>query len=139
MTDSSVWDGYAADPAMAPFWRAAEQHRLLIQRCARCGAWQFYPRPFCLACDGDTVEWVAARGVGAVYSVTTVHLATDPALGLSNPYDVAIIALDEGPKLLTNLTTWCPIGAAVELQWRELDGRPPVPVFGPVKRQEGVR
>ena len=54
-------EGLPADPTTAPFWRAARERRLVVQRCASCGACQFYPRPFCLACSGLELEWVAGQ------------------------------------------------------------------------------
>jgi uncharacterized OB-fold protein len=120
-----------ADPTTEPFWDAARDEQLVIQRCADCGKHQFYPRPFCLGCDSTEVTWVPASGFGTVYSTTRVHLDADPALGLPNPYDVAIVELAEGPRMLTNLTDPCPIGGRVKVAWRDRGNQPPVPVFGP--------
>src|SRR3546814_13983000 len=53
---------------------SSDLRRLVIQKCTACGAHQFYPRPFCLACESDKVEWVEASGHGVVYSVTTVRV-----------------------------------------------------------------
>ena len=117
------------DALSRPYWEAALRSQLLIQRCTGCGAHQFYPRPFCLRCDG-TVEWVAARGTGRVYSRTTVRI---PAGGdLEVPYVAAIVELDEGPRMLTTLTDLdLPIGAPVRVSWRARAEGAPTPVFGP--------
>ena len=126
-------DGPAAfgDPTTAPFWEAAADHRLIVQRCTACGAFQFYPRPFCLECDTDGLEWVPVAGSGTVYAMTTVHLSVDPAL--EPPYVVAVVELDEGPRLVTNLVgAPAAIGDRVGVAWRERDGAPPLPVFEPV-------
>ena len=121
-------DAYG-DPLSQPFWEAAERHQLVIQRCAGCGVHQFYPRPFCLQCDG-AVEWVAARGTGRIYSRTTVRIPA--GLDLELPYVAAIIELDEGPRILATLTDPdLPIGAAVRVGWRARTDAPPAPVFGP--------
>jgi len=117
------------DALSRPFWEAAERNQLLIQRCTGCGVHQFYPRPFCLRCDG-TVEWVEARGTGWVYSRTTIRIPA--GAGLEVPYVSAIVELDEGPRILTTLTDPAlPIGAAVRVAWRARENAPPVPVFGP--------
>jgi uncharacterized OB-fold protein len=58
----------AADPVTEPFWQACAAHRLVIQHCAACGAWQHYPRPFCLACGSSRLDWAEAAGRGTVYS-----------------------------------------------------------------------
>jgi uncharacterized OB-fold protein len=116
------------DPNTYAFWDAARSGRLLIQRCTACGAHQFYGRPFCLACDGEAVEWVPAAGTGTVYSVTTVHVRWYPEH--EPPYQVAVVALDEGPRLTANIVgEAAAIGDRVAVAWRERDGLPPLPVF----------
>lgn len=125
MTEGAPWQ---ADPTTAPFREAARRHELLIQRCVDCGRHQFYPRPFCLFCEGDDVAWVKAAGTGTVYSVTTVRRQIAPEF--SPPYIVAIVELDEGPHLLTNIPGGrCRIGDRVQVAWRERVDAPPLPVF----------
>lgn len=127
--------GLPADPTTAPFWRAAREHRLVVQRCTSCGAHQFYPRPFCLACSGLELEWVAASGHATVYSKTTVRIPVVDEL--TPPYSVGIVTLDEGPKLTTNLIgDDVEIGDRVSVTWRERAELPPLPVF---QRQAGAR
>jgi hypothetical protein len=118
------------DPLTAPFWEAAARGVLVVQRCRVCGRHQFYPRPYCLACQSDEVAWVAASGRGTVYSMTTVHMEIAPEF--PPPYVVAIVELDEGPRLLTNIVGGpCRIGDRVRVTWRERDGAPPLPLFRP--------
>jgi uncharacterized OB-fold protein len=122
-----------SDPTTESFWSSAREGRLLIQRCRACRRYQFYPRPFCLVCDSEEIDEIPASGLGTVYSRTTVHLDAAPELGLKPPYIVAIVELDEGPRLLTNLTSdACRIGTRVQVVWRPRGGQPPVPVFGPL-------
>jgi len=117
-----------ADPTTAPFWQACLEHRLLVQRCEDCGHCQHYPRPFCLACESGKVAWVAAAGGGTIYALTTVHIPVTPEL--PPPYLVALVDLDEGPRLLTNiLGETASIGDRVTLDWRAREGAPPLPVF----------
>ena len=80
----------------APFWAAAERHQFILQRCAACGAHQFYPRPFCLVCGSAEVAWVPSAGRGTIYAQTTVHVPVIPEL--EPPYVVALVQLDEGPR-----------------------------------------
>lgn len=115
------------DPLSAPFWEAACRRELWIQRCRACGAFQFYARPFCLNCQSDAVEWVQSAGRGTVYSMTTVWMSITPEL--TPPYIVAVVELDEGPRLVTGLTGPCRIGDRVYVGWRDRDGLPPLPVF----------
>jgi uncharacterized OB-fold protein len=123
------------DPLSAPFWEAAREHRLVLQRCSACGAYQFYPRPFCIACDrDDALEWVDASGTGTVYSAVTVHMPVSE--DLDPPYQVAIVELAEGPRITSNIVGGCvaAIGDRVQVAWRErTDPFPPVPVFKSLK------
>lgn len=128
-------EGLPADPTTEPFWQAARERRLVVQRCTSCGAHQFYPRPFCLACSGLALEWVAASGHAIVYSKTTVRIPVVEEL--TPPYVVAIVVLDEGPRLTTNLVgDDIGIGDRVSVTWRERAGLPPLPVF---QLQTGAR
>ncbi len=120
--------GDYGDVLSAPFWEAATRHELVVQRCTVCGRHQFYPRPFCLACQSDDVEWVAVVGGGTIYAQTTVHIQIAP--GFTPPYTVALVELDEGPRLLTNVPAGeTRIGDRVRLMWRERNDEPPLPIF----------
>lgn len=117
------------DPTTRPYWQAAGERRLLVQRCGSCAAHQFYPRPFCTSCQSVDVDWVEVRGTGSVYSMTTVHVSVTS--WLEPPYVVALVELDEGPRLLTNLVGEpCRIGDRVEVRWGVRDGVL-VPLFTP--------
>lgn len=132
-TDVLVEHGDALTRA---FWDAAVRRVLVLQRCDRCNAHQFYPRPFCLSCGGTSLQWAEATGTGTVYSLTTVHMSIRP--DLPAPYVVALIDLDEGPRLLTHLVgPECRIGDRVRVAWRTRDGLPPLPVFTPVTDSHG--
>jgi uncharacterized OB-fold protein len=120
------------DPLTRSYWDAAARHELAVQRCARCGHHQFYPRPFCLKCESDDVGWVRARGTGTLYSKSVVQMSPGP--GFDPPYTVAVVELDEGPRLVTNLVEGdCAIGERVEIAWRARAGAPPLPVFRPAR------
>lgn len=121
--------GYG-DPLTWPFWQAAQRHELMIQHCNVCGDFQFYPRPFCLACGGENLDWVIASGNGWVVSKTIVWLEVVPEW--RPPYIVAIVQLQEGPTLLTNIVNGeCHIGERVRVTWRDRPNAPPFPVFEP--------
>jgi len=116
------------DAFTIPFWNAAERGELLIQRCKACGTYQFYPRQFCLSCDAESPEWVPASGIAKVISKTTVRIAVTTEW--EPPYTVAVVQLEEGPSLLTNLIgRECRIGDRVRVAWRKRQGEPPFPVF----------
>ena len=86
---------------------------------------------FCLACDSDDIEWTKSAGTGTVYSATTVRMKVAP--DLVPPYVVAIVELDEGPRMLTNVVGGdCPIGQRVRVTWKERTDAPPLPLFEPI-------
>jgi uncharacterized protein len=119
------------DPTTAPFWEAAERGELRVQRCGRCGHHQFYPRPFCLQCDAEGLDWVTVAGRGRIYSKTVVRVPL--VTGFEPPYVVAIVELNEGPYLMGNVDSVdCKIGDEVVLRWQQRDHKYPVPVFAVV-------
>ena len=126
MTDP-VLEPYG-DPITAPFWEAAARHNLVIQQCEDCTACQFYPRPICLACESRNLAWIGVSGDATIYALTTVHLRTAPEF--EPPYVTALVDLDEGVRMLTNIIGDKPkIGDRVRLAWRERDGLPPLPIW----------
>jgi uncharacterized OB-fold protein len=117
------------DPLSQAFWEAASRRELVVQRCAVCASYQFYPRPMCLGCGATSLEWRPVTGGATVYAATTVRLQIDP--GLPAPYVVALVDLDEGPRLLTNIDGEVSIGDRVQVTWRERGDAPPLPIFAP--------
>ena len=91
------------DPATEPYWAAAREHRLSMPRCEACGEFHFYPRPICPHCGTARLAWADVSGNGTVYSFTVVQRAPSPAFADMVPYVVAIVALDEGPHLMSNI------------------------------------
>jgi len=119
------------DPLTTQLWEAARRGELLLQRCGACGHHQHYPRPMCLSCDSVDLAWVVAGGGGEVYAQSRVHVPVHPTL--ERPYVIALVTLDEGPRITTNLVGGTvSTGGRVRLQWlARPDGLPPIPVFGP--------
>jgi uncharacterized OB-fold protein len=128
------------DPESAPYWDAAAEGRLVFQRCRQCDHAYLYPRAACPRCWSSDPEWVDTSGRGHVYSFTVVHRNDLPPFRDRLPYLVAVVELEEGPRLATNLVecdpadVWC--GMAVRVAFREeTDGEGSsvrVPVFRPV-------
>jgi uncharacterized protein len=108
----------------APFWRAAASGELLLPRCARCERFIWYPRDFCPHCGVGDVGWVPVTGRGRIYSVTVVRRAPHPNYANAVPYSVAVVELDEGIRLLTNIVSPDLDGLAI--------GQPVEAVFDPV-------
>lgn len=97
----------AQEPLSREFWAAADEGRLLIQQCPACGHRQFYPRALCTACGADPV-WLEASGRGTVHTFTVIRQQGMPAFTDDVPYVVAMIELDEGPRMMGNVTG-CPV------------------------------
>lgn len=93
------------DPTAAskPFWDAAREHRLLIQRSKKTGKAVFYPRLVSPFGPDDELEWLEASGHGTVYSYTVAHRPTAPQWAADPPYVIAIVELDEGAHMTTNI------------------------------------
>ena len=93
------------DGESRPYWDALKQHRLTLKRCHDCGKHHFYPRALCPHCHSDAVDWVDARGTGTIYSYTIARRPAGPAFKADAPYVVAVIDLDEGARMMTNIVT----------------------------------
>jgi uncharacterized OB-fold protein len=104
------------DHDSAPYWQALHDGKLLIQKCADCGHFQLYPRDRCLACRGP-VSFVEASGRGTIYSFTVIRQNYARPFRDWIPYVVALVDLEEGPRLMTNLVAVDPesvqVGMAV--------------------------
>ena len=120
------------DDESRPYWEAARDHRLVLQRCGACGRHVFYPRALCPHCHSDALEWVPAAGTGVVHSFTVVHRPPSKAFADRVPYVVALSDLDEGPRLLSTLRVADPaqarIGQRVSVAFEDL-GEVTLPVF----------
>ena len=91
-------------PETQEYWDGLRQHRFMLQRCNACQQAYFYPRPFCpqLDCHSRDVISFQARGQGSIYSFV---INTRPMPGFEDevPYVIAVVELDEGPRLMTNI------------------------------------
>ena len=119
----------------AAYWKGCRQHKLLIQRCAKCGNYQFYPRIVCTACMSDSVEWVQAGGQGRVRSFTVIRRAVSEAYADDVPYVIALIELAEGPTMMSNVVGCDPgsvvIGMPVEVLFEDWTDEITMPKFRP--------
>jgi uncharacterized OB-fold protein/acyl dehydratase len=115
------------------FWEGVERGELLIQRCAACGVLRHPPRPMCPHCGSLEWDTVRASGRGAVHSYVVPHHPRLPAF--PDPYVVALVDLEEGTRLVTNLIGVAPedvrIGMAVELTCTKVDDELVLPLFRP--------
>ncbi|HLF72435.1 MAG TPA: Zn-ribbon domain-containing OB-fold protein [Dehalococcoidia bacterium] len=95
---------FPENPALtAPFWEAAKRHELVMQRCKNCTNYIHFPREQCPVCFSQDLEWTQVSGKGRVYAFTNVYQAQHPAFQDGTPYTFAIVQLDEGPRMVTNV------------------------------------
>jgi len=92
-----------------PFWAAVQERRFIMPKCAACGAVTFPPTVACPSCSGRDFAWTELSGRGTVYSFTVYHRVYHPAFKDKVPYVVAVIALEEGPRIISNV-----VGIAVD-------------------------
>ena len=86
-----------------PYWNAARERRLLIRQCTDCQTLHFMPRHLCPACWSDRLEWIESTGTGTVHSFTIIRRAPIAAFAAQTPYVIALIELDEGPRMMANI------------------------------------
>lgn len=89
-------------PATRPFWDGTRAGELRVQRCRDCRQHLFHPRSGCPRCGSPRLKWVRVGGRAKLYSYVINHLLA-PGFGDEVPYVIAIVELDEGPRMLTNL------------------------------------
>ena len=102
----------------APFWDGLRVGELRLQRCVECKRHILYPRSVCPHCLSDRLEWTAATGRGRLYSYTVVRRAMNPAFAPEVPYVFAIVELEEGPRVTTNIVNCVPGEVRVDMPVR---------------------
>ena len=129
--------GLSMSPSTEPFWQAATEHRLVVPRCTSCGTFRLPPSPFCFNCRAQEVEWIDHDGAGEIYSFTILHRAGRPGFDADVPYVVALVELEEGPRVLTRIADVEPndvrIGQPVRAAFVAY-GDFAIPVFGAAAR-----
>lgn len=124
--------------AGAKFWTAAAEGVLLVPHCNACARAFWHPRPRCPNCGSDQVDWIRGSGRGAVHTFTVVRQSGDPYFKTRVPYAVAMIELDEGPRMMSNVVD-CPldalkIGMRVEVLFEPAGEGMAIPMFKPQAR-----
>ena len=92
-------------PETQHFWDGTLEGEIRLQRCSECAHTYFPPRPFCPSCASRHVEVVAASGRGTLYSYV-INQRSMP--GYEAPYSIAVVELDEGPRMMTNIVEMRP-------------------------------
>ncbi len=91
-------------PETQHFWEGTRAGELRLQRCSDCGSVYFPPRPFCPTCTSRAVEVFVASGRATLYSYVINHR---PMPGFDGPHSIAVVTLEEGPRMMTNVVG-CP-------------------------------
>lgn len=135
MAEAPRFDLPVVDDESRPFWDAAHERRLLIRRCHDCERWHYYPRPFCPHCWSQDVDWVEASGRATLYTYSIVRRNDLPPFNQRVPYVAAIVDLEEGPRMITELVD-CPedqvrIGMPLTVDYRPLTEDLTAPIFRP--------
>lgn len=116
-----------------PYWQGAREGKLLIRKCSACGQLHFMPRHLCPHCWSDDLEWVEASGKGSIHSYTIIRRASDPRFAHLVPYVVALVDLEEGPRMMANVlgenALETQIGDAVSLVFEDRGDGDQLPQF----------
>lgn len=120
-----------------PFWAACNERRLILQRCKASGKCFFPPAPVSPFTGRAEWEWVPASGQGELWSFVVFHQKYFDGMQDELPYPVAMVKLDEGPYLLTNLAGMTPAEARIGMRLAvRFPGGPEgflLPQFGPAE------
>ncbi len=118
-----------------PFWEAAKKRELVVQECVDCGKKNYPPTPHCPSCLSLNLKWVRVSGKGKIYSYSIVYEYPPP--GFKTPYIIALIDLEEGVRMLSNIVDCKPedvkIGMEVEVVFEDITENFTLPKFRPIK------
>ena len=122
-----------ADPDTRAFWQATQSRALKYQQCENCRTIVFYPRAHCTGCVDGALQWHTSSGRGHVYTYSVIRQSYHPFFRTQVPYIVAWVDLEEGPRILCNITgvedpDLQLIGQPVEVRW-EAHENLEVPLF----------
>jgi len=130
----------SVDEDIAPFWEACKRHEFVLVRCKRCKAW-YWPMSFCRNHDNEpffgNMKWTKASGKGKVFTFCIAHRSFHPGFSNDVPYVYALIELDEGPMISSNVIGCDPyevkVGMPVEVVFQDITEKFSVPLFRPAK------
>jgi uncharacterized OB-fold protein len=129
-------------PAITPetrhFWEGTRAGELRLQKCAACSHVYFPPRPFCPQCTSASIGILRATGRATLYSYVIHHRATP---GFTPPYSIAVVELEEGPRMMTNIVEVEQTPAALRLDmplevvFQRMTDEISLPLFRPAGRR----
>ena len=101
-----------------PFWSAVQERKLMMPKCDACGTIAFPPTVACGACEKTQFTWRQMSGDGTVYSFVVYHRVYHPAFADKVPYAVAVVDLDEGPRIISNIVNMPPAEVTCDMPVR---------------------
>jgi uncharacterized OB-fold protein len=126
-------------PESDHYWERAKAHELWLMRCDDCGSAYFYPRAICPHCFSRNTRWFPSAGQGTLYAFSIVHRAPRPAFQDRVPYITALVELEDGVRVPTNLVEVEPdparikIGMPVEVVFDDVTPDITLPKFRPAR------
>lgn len=124
-------------PEAQPYWDGLKEHKLMLPTCDDCGKSFFYPRIACPHCHSRHISWRQASGKGRLYAFEIAYRSLNPAFKIKPPYILAMIELEEGPRMMSNLINIEPnpqvvkCDTPVEVVFEKLTDEVTIPLFQP--------
>jgi uncharacterized OB-fold protein len=130
-------------PEAKPYWDGAREGKLMIPKCRACAKAFLYPRVLCPFCSSRDISWIQSSGRGRLYSFEIAHQILNKAFKVKTPVILAMVELEEGPRMLTNLVNVeadlkalrCDM--PVEVVFEKLTDQISLPMFQPAKAAAG--
>jgi uncharacterized OB-fold protein len=124
------------EPETEEYWKAAKRHELFLQRCNACEEVIHFPRVMCYRCLSEDLGWFKSTGLGSVYSFTIIHQVAHLGFEPEVPYVYAIIDLDDGARMISNVVNIDPsaveVGMRVQVTFDDVTPEISIPKFEPI-------
>lgn len=120
-----------------PFWTAAKNGKLVLQKCQRCETFNFHPKPWCIECGSRDLVWTDAKPMGTIYSFTISRIVAMNFQGWEKdlPVLLCLIDLDDGARMYAQVTDCSPeeirIGMRVKVHFENISDEAGIPKFRP--------
>ncbi|MBI2863092.1 MAG: Zn-ribbon domain-containing OB-fold protein [Chloroflexi bacterium] len=125
------------DERSKPFFEGAKRHELVLQKCKSCGA-VLWPVKFrCDSCLNTELEWAKVSGKGKLYTFAIMHQVFHPGFADKVPYNIAVVELDEGLRVTTNVVgcsnSELRADMPLEVTFEDLSEKVTIPKFKPAE------
>jgi uncharacterized OB-fold protein len=119
------------------YWEKCKEGELWLRHCKSCDKTYFYPRDICPICFSRDTDWIQSDGKGTLHTFAIVHRGPTPAFRDKAPYVTAVVELQGGARMPTNLVEVDPdpasikCGMSLEVTFEKLDDNINLPMFRP--------